>query len=141
MRKPIIRFAIPFDEDALISIIKATKIGDHHLVNDRVEDLLLENVLVAQIDEKVVGFISWVNGRRYAYIDSLAVLPEYQKEGVGAWLHNELGKILSSLNIHYVYACTQPNAGGLVRAMLGRLGYVPMGVTFNMGKRLEAGGS
>lgn len=140
MRKPKIRFSTLSDGPGVMEVIRQTTIGDHHIVDGAVEDLLLESVLVAELDNKIVGFLSWIQGRRHAYIDALAVLPEYQNACVGGFLMAELGNILDSLNLKYIYACTIPTGGEFVRAMLARLGYTSMGITFNMGKRIQGGG-
>lgn len=140
MRKPIIRFVQEKDANEIVETIKRTGVGEHHILDEKIEDMLLENVLVAELDERVVGFLFWINGRRHAYVDTLAVLPEYQNEGVGAWLMHELGFLLDSIKVKHLYACTHPDEGKSVRDMLFRLGYENMGQVVALKKSINGGG-
>ncbi len=140
MRRPKIRFATEADEAAIMKVAEATQIGEHHIHDGSVADMLLENVLVAELDNRVVAFLFWLHGRRHAYIDSLAVLPEYQNEGVGAWLMHELMFFLDDLNVKHLYACTSPDNGQHVRNMLVRLGYELTGSVMTLRKEIHGGG-
>ena len=42
---------------------------------------------VALREGRVIGFVTaWHDGQPYAWVDALAVLPEYQHQGLGSWL-------------------------------------------------------
>ncbi len=140
MRRPIIRFATSNDTKAIVEIITRVGVGEHHIHDGDVSDMLLENVLIGELDGKVAGFLFWIHGRRHAYVDTLAIAPEYQNEGVGAWLMHELGFLLNSLKIKHLYAVTHPDYGKGVRDMLIRLGYTNMGSVIAVQKSLNGGG-
>lgn len=135
MIRPFIRWAQASDSKVLMSIIQQAGVGTKHL--DKMEDLLLEPLLVGEVDGEVVGFIFWFHGNRHAYIDTLAVLPEYQNQGIGLFLLAEMTRILKGLQILNVYAATRIEEGKEVRDMLCRLGYTPLGEVFALGKRLK----
>lgn len=137
MIRPNIRWATSQDQPALIEIAHRTGTGEEHIMQEKMEDMLLDPVLVAEVEGKIVGFMFWVHGNRHAYIDTLAVLPEYQNHGIGLFLLSEVTRILKGLGILNVYACTRINEGKPVRDMLCRLGYTPLGEVFALSKRLS----
>lgn len=131
--RPTIRFAYPEDSVSIVEIMNRTGIGEPH----RIEDALLENVLVAVHEEKVVGFSFFVMGRRHAYVDSLAVLPEYGNHGVGYFLHHSMLLYLKNHGVKHVYAGTHPDEGNRVRRMLTLTGWKPEGSIITLSKELE----
>ena len=140
MRKPYIRYSLPEDENSLIEIIRRSGTGVYHIRDGSIFDLMMEPILVAELDGKVIGFLVWIQGNRHAYVDTLAVLPEYQKEGVGAWLMHELGFILHDFGVKHIFASTLKDEGEPVRNMALRLGYDAIGEFIAVHKYLNGGG-
>ncbi len=65
-----------------------------------------ERFLVATVKGKVVGCVAyWIDGHPLAWVDYLFVHPDYQSQGIGAWLCFEIEKILEDHDIKWV-RCT-----------------------------------
>ena len=67
-------------------------------------------LLVAESKGKVVGFsLSYVHFRKWALMDSIAVVPKYRKKGVGRELVDQTLKLLKKKGVVYAQAFLRNN--------------------------------
>lgn len=74
-------------------------------VKEEVDYLKNSEIYVAYEGEKNIGFIAYEDKQRSVEIMSLAVIPEYQKKGIGKLLINE---VLDKLKTRKILLVTHP---------------------------------
>lgn len=117
------------DYDSLIELWTKAQLPFKPKGRDRVERIKKEIngntsiFLVAEIEDKIVGSIFGSHDGRKGWINRLAVLPEYQNQGIATKLIKETEKRLSDIGIDIV-ACLIENWNDKSMKFFESKGYV-----------------
>ena len=69
-------------------------------------------VVVAEVDQKIVGFIVFKLGRNCGYLENINIAKDMQKKGIGRALVTHVEKVAKSTGIHVMKTDTTENASG-----------------------------
>ena len=116
------------DYDGLISLWAESKLPYKPKGRDRLDRIVTEltlgvgYLLVAVIDQKLVGSILATHDGRKGWINRLAVAPQWQRQGIARMLTNEAEKRLSDAGIG-IFACLVEEPNPLSTKTFEALGY------------------
>ena len=122
-----IRKATPEDADILTRIAHEAKrhwgYPDHWMDHWKIdltispEYIAANQVFVAEVDERILGFYSMVIRQHKAELDHMWVTPEHMGTGVGKQLFIHAMQDAAGRNISEVEILSDPNAEGFYRKM------------------------
>lgn len=102
-----IRKGVLEDHPAVISIATVLKgwFSDKEVKYIK-QDLKSHQLLVAEIDSKVIGFLSYFTYEGIGHIGWLGVLKEYHRQGIGRALYNEFEQEMGKIKIRTLQVYT-----------------------------------
>jgi len=124
----IIRKATISDYNTIVSIWEAAGLPYRPLGRDSRESIEKEMkkgfgyFLIAEVDGKVVGLVLLTHDGRKGWINRLAIIPEFRKQGIGKALVDKAESILDELGIG-IYACLIEDYNKSSLEVFQKLGY------------------